>query len=80
MGDWLRSRLARIAGPRLAGPLVPVVAVVAAFLVGGVMLLMLGANPIEGYGVVVTEGAQLHELGQAFGHGRHRTQVVLGDE
>ena len=53
MGDWLRSRLARIAGPRLAGPLVPVVAVMAAFLVGGVMLLMLGANPIEGYGALL---------------------------
>ena len=53
MGDWLRSRLARIAGPRLAGPLVPVVAVMAAFLAGGVMLLMLGANPIEGYGALL---------------------------
>ena len=53
MGDWLRPRLARIAGPRLAGPLVPVVAVMAAFLVGGVMLLMLGANPIEGYGALL---------------------------
>ena len=53
MGGWLRSRLARIAGPRLAGPLVPVVAVMAAFLVGGVMLLMLGANPIEGYGALL---------------------------
>ena len=50
MGDWLRSRLARIAGPRLAGPLV---AVMAAFLVGEVMLLMLGANPIEGYGALL---------------------------
>ena len=53
MGDWLRSRLARIAGPRRAGPLVPVVAVMAAFLVGGGMLLMLGANPIEGYGALL---------------------------
>jgi len=32
---------------------VPVVAVMAAFLVGGVMLLMLGANPIEGYGALL---------------------------
>ena len=31
----------------------PVVAVMAAFLVGGVMLLMLGANPIEGYGALL---------------------------
>ena len=37
----------------MAGPLVPVVAVMAAFLVGGVMLLMLGANPIEGYGALL---------------------------
>ena len=56
MGDWLRSRLARVAGPRLAGLLVPVGAVVAAFLMGGVMLLMLGVNPIRGYGALL-EGA-----------------------
>ncbi|MEO2171108.1 MAG: ABC transporter permease [Acidimicrobiales bacterium] len=40
-------------GPRLAGLLVPVGAVVAAFLVGGVMLLMLGVNPIRGYGALL---------------------------
>jgi simple sugar transport system permease protein len=53
MVEWLRSRLARVTGPRLAGLLVPVSAVVAAFLVGGVMLLMLGVNPIRGYGALL---------------------------
>ena len=53
MGEWLRSGLARVTGPRLAGLLVPVGAVVAAFLVGGVMLLMLGVNPIRGYGALL---------------------------
>ena len=53
MGEWLRSGLARVTGPRLAGLLVPVGAVVAAFLVGGVMLLTLGVNPIRGYGALL---------------------------
>ena len=53
MGEWLRSGLARVTGPRLAGLLVPVGAVVGAFLVGGVMLLMLGVNPIRGYGALL---------------------------
>ncbi|MGA0195556.1 MAG: hypothetical protein ACO3LJ_09135 [Ilumatobacteraceae bacterium] len=41
----LRVRLA----PRLVGLAVPVAAVVAALAVGAIMLLALGANPIEGY-------------------------------
>ena len=53
MGEWLRSGLARVTGQRLAGLLVPVGAVVAAFLVGGVMLLTLGVNPIRGYGALL---------------------------
>ena len=49
MGRWLRERLAYVTGPQMAGPLVPVVAVLAAFLIGAGMLLALGANPLEGY-------------------------------
>jgi len=49
MGRWLRERLAYVTGPQIAGPLVPVVAVLAAFLIGAGMLLALGANPLEGY-------------------------------
>ena len=37
----------------MAGLLVPIGAVVAAFLVGGVMLLTLGVNPIRGYGALL---------------------------
>ncbi len=49
MGRWLRERLAHVTGPQLAGPLVPVVALLAAFVIGAMMLLALGANPLEGY-------------------------------
>ncbi len=56
MGEWLRDRLARVAGPQLAGLLVPVAAVLAAFLIGAVMMLALGANPLEGYWALL-EGA-----------------------
>mgnify|MGYP001584524113 FL=1 len=49
MGRWLRERLAHVTGSQLAGLLVPVVAVLAAFLIGAMMLLALGANPLEGY-------------------------------
>lgn len=50
--NLLRARLA----PRLVGLAVPVVAVVAALAVGAIMLLALGANPIEGY-VALADGA-----------------------
>ena len=40
----------------MAGPLVPVVAVLSAFLIGAGMLLALGANPLEGYQALL-EGA-----------------------
>ena len=50
--NLLRARLA----PRLVGLAVPVAAVVAALAVGAIMLLALGANPIEGY-VALADGA-----------------------
>ena len=56
MGERLRDRLAWVAGPQLAGLLVPVAAVLAAFLIGAVMMLALGANPLEGYWALL-EGA-----------------------
>lgn len=45
--------LARWAGP-LSGLAVPLLAVVAALAVGAVMLLALGANPLEGYGALLS--------------------------
>ncbi|SVA43678.1 uncharacterized protein METZ01_LOCUS96532, partial [marine metagenome] len=51
-----RGALAAVFGPRLAGPLVPVVAVVAAFAVGAAMIAALGANPLTGYRALL-EGA-----------------------
>ncbi len=38
---------------RLAGPAVPIAAVLASFLVGAFLLALLGANPIEGYAELV---------------------------
>ncbi len=49
MGDGILKRAISVSASRLASPLVPVVAVLAAFLVGALMLLVLGANPWEGY-------------------------------
>jgi len=49
MGVSLNYRVAHIVGPRLGGPLVLLAAVLASFLIGAVMLLALGANPVEGF-------------------------------
>ena len=38
--------------PRLGGYFVPIVAVVAALLIGAIILLRLGADPIEGFGAM----------------------------
>ncbi len=48
----LRKRLG--AGPRLAGYLVPVFAVVAALIIGAIILLRLDANPIEAFGEMLS--------------------------
>lgn len=49
MGGRITDVMTRTVGPRLAGPLVLLIAVLASFLIGALMLLALGANPIEGY-------------------------------
>ena len=51
-----RGALAAVFGPRLAGPLVPAVAVLAAFAVGAAMIAALGAHPLTGYRALL-EGA-----------------------
>jgi simple sugar transport system permease protein len=49
MAKRLARGMTRLVGPRLAGPMVPVAAVLASFVIGALMLLALGADPIEGY-------------------------------
>ena len=53
MVQGLRERLTSLVGPHFAAAMVPLVAVLAAFLVGAVMLFALGANPIEGYAALL---------------------------
>lgn len=48
-----RRRSGLVARHRLVGLVIPLGAVVAAFTVGAIMLLALGANPIEGYGAMI---------------------------
>jgi len=51
------STIRRLVVPRLAGLVVPLAAVLAALAVGAVMLLVLKANPIEGYGAMLSGAA-----------------------